>query len=79
MWVTHGREDALVHQIGLMGKRGRALALRRLRGRGGRMKAFAELLDRLSYTPSRNAKLRLMAGLFPRHARSRPRLGAERP
>ena len=25
--MTHGREDALVHQIGLMGKRGRALAL----------------------------------------------------
>jgi len=27
VWVTHGREDALVHQIGLMGKRGQALAL----------------------------------------------------
>jgi putative mRNA 3-end processing factor len=27
VWVTHGREDALVHQIGLMGRRGRALAL----------------------------------------------------
>lgn len=27
VWVTHGREDALVHQIGVMGKRGRALAL----------------------------------------------------
>jgi putative mRNA 3-end processing factor len=27
IWVTHGREDALVHQIGLMGKHGRALAL----------------------------------------------------
>jgi putative mRNA 3-end processing factor len=27
IWVTHGREDALVHQIGVMGKRGRALAL----------------------------------------------------
>jgi putative mRNA 3-end processing factor len=27
VWVTHGREDALVHQIGLMGKRGRVLAL----------------------------------------------------
>ena len=27
VWVTHGREDALVHQIGLMGKCGRALAL----------------------------------------------------
>lgn len=27
IWVTHGREDALVHQIELMGRRGRALAL----------------------------------------------------
>jgi putative mRNA 3-end processing factor len=27
IWVTHGREDALVHQITAMGKRGRALAL----------------------------------------------------
>ena len=28
------------------------------------MKAFADLLDRLSYTPARNAKLRLMADYF---------------
>jgi putative mRNA 3-end processing factor len=27
IWVTHGRDDALVHQIGKMGRRGRALAL----------------------------------------------------
>ncbi|CAN5264738.1 ligase-associated DNA damage response exonuclease [soil metagenome] len=27
IWVTHGREDALTHQITKMGKRGRALAL----------------------------------------------------
>ena len=27
IWVTHGREDALVYQIGKMGKRGKALAL----------------------------------------------------
>jgi putative mRNA 3-end processing factor len=27
IWVTHGREDAVVRQIELMGKRGRALAL----------------------------------------------------
>ncbi|MCL4767106.1 MAG: ligase-associated DNA damage response exonuclease [Hyphomicrobiaceae bacterium] len=27
VWVTHGREDALVYQLGLMGKRARALAL----------------------------------------------------
>ena len=40
------------------------------------VKAFAELLDRLAYTPSRNDKLRLLAGLFRRGAGSRPRLGA---
>ena len=28
------------------------------------MKAFADLLDRLTYTPGRNAKLRLMAEYF---------------
>ena len=27
VWVTHGREDALVHQAGLQGRRARALAL----------------------------------------------------
>jgi putative mRNA 3-end processing factor len=27
IWVTHGREDALVHQITKMGRKGRALAL----------------------------------------------------
>lgn len=27
VWVTHGREDALIHQLGLMGRKGRALAL----------------------------------------------------
>jgi putative mRNA 3-end processing factor len=27
IWVTHGREEALVRQIELMGRRGRALAL----------------------------------------------------
>jgi len=27
VWVTHGREEALVYQLGRMGKRARALAL----------------------------------------------------
>ena len=27
VWVTHGRDDALVHQLGTMGRRARALAL----------------------------------------------------
>src|SRR5712691_6449082 len=35
----------------------------RPRGRGP-VKAFAELLDRLAYTPSRNDKLRLLAHYF---------------
>src|SRR5262245_32391165 len=31
---------------------------------GAGVKAFADLLDRLSYSPSRNAKLQLMADYF---------------
>src|SRR5262249_12203731 len=31
---------------------------------GNAMKAFAHLLDRLSYSPSRNAKLRLLVAYF---------------
>jgi putative mRNA 3-end processing factor len=27
IWVTHGREEALIHAAGLMGKRAQALAL----------------------------------------------------
>ena len=27
VWVTHGREEALVHQLELLGRKGRALAL----------------------------------------------------
>ena len=40
------------------------------------MKAFAALLDRLVYTPSRNGKLRLLGDYFAAHARPGPRLGA---
>ena len=40
------------------------------------MNRFADLLDRLAYEPGRNAKLRLMTGLFPRDAGSGPRLRA---
>ena len=40
------------------------------------MKAFAELLDRLAYTPSRNDKLRLLAGYFASAPGPRTRLGA---
>ena len=34
IWVTHGREDALLYHIERTGRRGRALALDRTRGRG---------------------------------------------
>ena len=34
IWVTHGREEALVHQIGLDGPHGARAGARRLRGRG---------------------------------------------
>ena len=34
VWVTHGRDDALVYQLGLMGKRARALALPGLEDEG---------------------------------------------
>jgi putative mRNA 3-end processing factor len=27
VWVTHGRDDALVYQLGLMGRKARALSL----------------------------------------------------
>jgi putative mRNA 3-end processing factor len=27
VWVTHGRDDALVHQLARMGRKARALAL----------------------------------------------------
>ena len=49
---------------------------RRRRGRGRGMNRFAALLDRLSYEPARNGKLRLIADYFRSRARSRPRLCA---
>jgi len=39
VWVTHGREDALIHALGLQGIRGRAL---NLIGRGEEDEAMAE-------------------------------------
>ena len=42
------------------------------------MRRFAELLERLAFTPSRNAKLRLITDYLRDHARPRPRLGARR-
>ena len=43
------------------------------------MRAFADLLDRLSLTASRNAKLTLVRDYLARHARPRPGLGAGGP
>ena len=61
VWVTHGREEALVRWCALQGLPAAAAAPRRLRGRGrGLMRRFAELLDRLAFTPARNGKLRLL-------------------
>ena len=51
---------------------------RREPGEDATMRRFADLLDRLAYEPGRNAKLRLIDRLSPRHARPRPRLGARR-
>ena len=77
IWVTHGQEDALVHWSITRGLRARPLDIvgyedeqdgegRRAGGRRNRhgMKRFAALLDRLSYEPSRNNKLRLMMDYF---------------
>ena len=77
LWVTHGQEEALVHWAQSEGLAARPAPHGRLRrgGGSGGMNRFAELLDRLAYEPRRNAKLRLLSRLFPRHARSRSRLG----
>ncbi len=42
------------------------------------MKRFAELLDRLAYEPAPQQQAAADDGLFPQHARSRPRLCAGR-
>ena len=69
IWVTHGREDALVHQIGLMGKRGRALALvgweDEERNEGSLRRACLD--PPCAYTaPARNCQAAADRGLFPR-------------
>ena len=88
--VAHHRGDGRRGGLGHPWARGRAALsypidgtagtgarAHRPRGRGP-VKAFAELLDRLAYTPSRNDKLRLLARLFRLRARSRPRLRPRR-
>ena len=79
VWVTHGREEALIHCIDRRGIRGRALRLvgygdeddeglglerAAARSRAGRVIAFADLLERLVFTPSRNAKIALLRRYF---------------
>ena len=64
VWVTHGREDALMYQAEKMGFKLGALSLvgydeeeqrRRL------MKAFSNLLEQLYYTSGNKAKAQLIA------------------
>ena len=76
IWVTHGQEDALVHWCTERGLKARPLAIVGYgdedesdgvtdgKNRRDAMKRFAELLDRLSYEPGRNNKLRLMTDYF---------------
>ena len=75
VWVTHGQEDALVHWCATRGLKARPLDIvgygdedeggaERGRRRRSDMNRFAELLDRLTYEPARNAKLRLMTDYF---------------
>ncbi len=84
VWVTHGREEALIHAAEAQGRVGRALRLvgygdeeeedrvrdrwsRRVQGRALallRMIAFADLLERLTLTPGRLAKVALLRRFF---------------
>ena len=75
VWVTHGEEDALVHWARTQGLDAQPLHMIGYGdegeeeggpsgSRGRRVNRFAELLDRLAYEPSRNAKLRLVADYF---------------
>ncbi len=64
VWVTHGREEALVRWCELNQLARPPAASRRLRGRGGVMRAFADLLERLVLTPSRNGKIELLVHYF---------------
>ena len=65
VWVTHGREDALVYQCQQQGLAGRAAPHRGLRGRrGGDVKKFAQLLELLALTPSRNRKIEALSQYF---------------
>jgi hypothetical protein len=77
VWVTHGREEALVRWCAIHGIPARPLIWSAMKTRGIEpMNRFADLLDMLAFTPSRNAKLSLVAGAFPHGSRSRARLCA---
>ena len=73
IWVTHGREEALVHYATQEGLPRPRAGAHRLRGR--RVNRFAALLDALLFTPSRNGKLRLMQEYFASAARPGAGLG----
>ena len=72
VWVTHGREDALLHHIETSGLKGRALASDRPRGRGP-VKALPHSTGLIS--PSKR-QAQAACRLFRERARSRSRLCA---
>ena len=81
VWVTHGRDDALVYQLGLMGRKARALSLVGF-GTTRKSKAADEAIRQPARLPDDDAiaqrQDRAARLLFSRGARSRPRLGAWR-
>ena len=82
VWVTHGREEALVYwseQQGIAAGRCTWSATTTRSERGGMKRFRRSCSTACCFTPSRNRKLRADAGLFPRDARSRSRLGAGHP
>ena len=76
VWITHGREEALVHALTSRGP-DRAAPCRssvsRTRGTD-RWSASPSLLDRLVYSAIAQRQIAAHRRLFPHHPRSRPRL-----
>ena len=73
IWVTHGAEEALIHAARKMQITGPGALTRRL-WRGRRMKAFADLLERLLYRARAKHQNRTPARVFRRKARPGARL-----
>ena len=67
VWVTHGREDALVYWCQQQGLEAEPLNIDAYEDAGeggGRMRRFAQLLELLALTPSRNRKLEALIEYF---------------